>query len=74
MALVLGDAHGCPACAHVCTGPMISGSNDVFINGLNAANYTPAFSVETDDSHAEVARRFGNELAYRTQHLSNKRR
>ena len=36
MALVLGDAHGCPACAHVCTGPMISGSNDVFINGLNA--------------------------------------
>ena len=40
------------------------------VNGLNAANYAPAFSVETDDSHAEVARRFGNELAY-SAHANN---
>lgn len=36
LALVVGDAHGCMVCPHVCTGPAISGSNNVFINGKNA--------------------------------------
>ena len=35
-ALVKGDAHTCPGCAHVCIGPAINGSNDVFINSRNA--------------------------------------
>lgn len=30
------DAHGCPACAHPVTGPAVSGSPDVNINGLPA--------------------------------------
>ena len=37
IALVSGDAHGCLICPHVCMGPVISASNDVFINGLGAA-------------------------------------
>lgn len=37
LALVAGDAHGCPVCPHICTGPIISASNDVFINSLGAA-------------------------------------
>ena len=37
LGFVTGDAHSCPACAHVCVGPVISGSGDVFVNGLNAA-------------------------------------
>ena len=41
------------------------GENRVHIvNGLNAAYFAPAFSVETDDSHTEVTRRFCDELAY----------
>ena len=36
LALVPADAHGCPGCSHVCAGPMISGSNNVFVNSLNA--------------------------------------
>ncbi len=31
------DAHGCPACAHPTTGPIITGSPNVSINGLPAA-------------------------------------
>ena len=47
------------------------GENRVhIINGLNVAYFAPALSVKADDSHAEVARRFGNELAYRT-HADN---
>lgn len=30
------DAHGCPACAHPVTGPAISGSPNVLVNGLAA--------------------------------------
>jgi uncharacterized Zn-binding protein involved in type VI secretion len=36
LAMVVGDSHGCPGCPHVCIGPTIDGSNDVFINSLNA--------------------------------------
>jgi len=36
LALVPGDAHGCPGCAHVCIGPTISGSSNVDINSLSA--------------------------------------
>lgn len=36
VALVSGDAHACTACPHVASGPAIEGSNDVFINSLNA--------------------------------------
>lgn len=32
-----GDAHGCPLCPHTAVGPLIIGSNDVFINNLPAA-------------------------------------
>ncbi len=40
------------------------GENRVHIvNGLNAAYFAPAFSVETDDSHTEVTRRFCDELS-----------
>ena len=30
------DVHGCPVCAHPVTGPAISGSENVFINGRPA--------------------------------------
>ncbi len=30
------DSHGCPACPHNCTGPMVAGSPDVFVNGMPA--------------------------------------
>ena len=40
------------------------------VNGLNTAYFAPALSVETDDSHTEVARRFGNKLAY-SAHADN---
>jgi len=30
--MVPGDAHGCPACAHPCTGPATVGSPDVLTN------------------------------------------
>jgi uncharacterized Zn-binding protein involved in type VI secretion len=33
---ITGDAHGCPGCPHVATGPAISGSPDVFVNGRPA--------------------------------------
>jgi uncharacterized Zn-binding protein involved in type VI secretion len=36
-ARVVADAHGCPACPHTCTGPIVVGSCDVFVNGLPAA-------------------------------------
>ncbi|MFA5624797.1 MAG: PAAR domain-containing protein [Bradymonadales bacterium] len=36
LALVPGDAHGCLICPHICIGPSINGSPDVFINGLAA--------------------------------------
>ena len=36
LGLILGDVHVCPGCPHVCIGPTIDGSNDVFINGRNA--------------------------------------
>jgi uncharacterized Zn-binding protein involved in type VI secretion len=35
-AQVQADAHGCPACPHPGTGPTVTGSTDVFINGLSA--------------------------------------
>jgi uncharacterized Zn-binding protein involved in type VI secretion len=31
-----GDAHGCLACPHPCTGPATKGSPDTFCNGLPA--------------------------------------
>ena len=40
------------------------------VNSLNAAYFAPALSVEAHDSHAEVTRRFGNKIAYRT-HADN---
>jgi N-acetyl-anhydromuramyl-L-alanine amidase AmpD/outer membrane protein OmpA-like peptidoglycan-associated protein len=36
-AQVDSDAHGCPACPHPGVGPIVTGSGDVFINGLPAA-------------------------------------
>jgi uncharacterized Zn-binding protein involved in type VI secretion len=36
-AQVDADAHGCPACPHPATGPVVVGSPDVFINSLPAA-------------------------------------
>ncbi|MBQ9395316.1 MAG: PAAR domain-containing protein [Proteobacteria bacterium] len=36
LALVPGDAHGCLICPHVCVGPIINASTNVFINGLGA--------------------------------------
>lgn len=36
IALVPSDGHGCPICTHVCVGPIVNASNDVFINGLGA--------------------------------------
>jgi uncharacterized Zn-binding protein involved in type VI secretion len=35
-ASVQQDAHGCPACPHPGTGPIVTGSPDVYINNLNA--------------------------------------
>ena len=40
------------------------------VNDLHAAYFAPALSVEADDSHTEVTRRFGYKLAYRT-HADN---
>lgn len=34
------DAHGCPACPHPAQGPAITGSPDVFVNGLPALRET----------------------------------
>ena len=34
--MVQGDGHGCPSCSHVCSGPVINASNNVFINSLGA--------------------------------------
>lgn len=31
------DAHGCPACPHHCTGIIVTGSRDVFANGIPVA-------------------------------------
>ena len=36
IALVVGDVHVCPTCPHVASGPAVEGSNDVFVNSLNA--------------------------------------
>lgn len=36
IALVPADAHGCCICPHVCMGPIINASNNVFINSLGA--------------------------------------
>lgn len=46
MALVPADAHGCTACPHTCTGPGVSGSPDVFVNGQ------PAMRVGDPGVHA----------------------
>ncbi len=40
------DAHGCPACPHVCVGPAIVGSPDVFVNSK------PALRVDDKGIHA----------------------
>jgi uncharacterized Zn-binding protein involved in type VI secretion len=37
---VPADAHGCPACPHVCIGPAIQGSPDVMVNNLPAVRVT----------------------------------
>ena len=37
LAFISGDAHGCCICPHICTGPVIDASNNVFINSLGAA-------------------------------------
>lgn len=37
LAFISKDTHACPACPHACVGPIISGSNNVFINGKGAA-------------------------------------
>jgi uncharacterized Zn-binding protein involved in type VI secretion len=36
LALVLSDTHGCCVCTHICVGPTIDASNNVFINSLGA--------------------------------------
>jgi uncharacterized Zn-binding protein involved in type VI secretion len=41
MALVQADAHGCPACPHACTGPLIMGSPSFFVNGMPAGHVGP---------------------------------
>lgn len=33
------DVHGCPACSHAVTGPVVNGSPDVFIDSLPAARW-----------------------------------
>lgn len=33
---VSADAHGCPACAHTCVGPALTGSPTVFVNNMPA--------------------------------------
>ena len=40
------DAHGCPACAHTCVGPAVSGSPTVFVNSK------PALRVNDNGVHA----------------------
>lgn len=35
-AFIPADVHGCPACPHPCTGPAMSGSPDVLVNGMMA--------------------------------------
>ena len=45
-ALVPADAHGCPACPHTATGPAISGSPNVVVNGR------PAIRVDDPGIHA----------------------
>jgi uncharacterized Zn-binding protein involved in type VI secretion len=40
------DAHGCPACAHPCVGPAITGSPTVYVNGM------PALRVSDTGVHA----------------------
>lgn len=37
---VPSDVHGKPCCAHVCSGPGVSGSPDVFVNGQAALRVT----------------------------------
>lgn len=37
IALVQKDSHGCTACPHVCSGPIIHASANVFVNGLPVA-------------------------------------
>lgn len=37
---VQADAHGCPACPHMCVGPIILGSPNVLVNMLPAARVT----------------------------------
>ena len=39
------DAHGCPGCPHPVVGPAVSGSPDVFVNGM------PAFRVGDTGVH-----------------------
>lgn len=36
MAMVPADGHGCIACTHSCTGPALSGSPNVMVNGQPA--------------------------------------
>lgn len=36
LAFVPADAHGCPACPHPCTGPGVTGSPTVIVNGNQA--------------------------------------
>lgn len=42
LAYVPADAHGCPACPHPCTGPAITGSPNVLVNGSSALRITDA--------------------------------
>ena len=37
IALIQKDSHGCNACPHVCSGPIIQASANVFIDGLPVA-------------------------------------
>jgi len=32
-AQTFADSHGCPACPHPCTGPLLAGAFNVFVNG-----------------------------------------
>ena len=44
--LVPADAHGCPACPHVATGPAVAGSSNVLVNSR------PAIRVGDPGIHA----------------------
>lgn len=46
LANVSGDAHGCPACPHTCSGPAILGSPNVNVNGM------PALRIQDVGIHA----------------------